>query len=515
MKMCHLTIMLVTAGVMWPCALTTAQQRNVSLAIDRPQGVLIQPGQKLALLGVTDDEYAIYQDGTNLYATALVAGAHRSFVAEIGDRLPFVQIAGKVAFIWTDRPRNQLAGVSPLIVWTADAGPKSASARSMIATWGSAASRDGRQIMFITNVDANGAIGDLVSATPDLRQLRSLVTNIAVDYSGGTCVPFVGFAGHGPHSFPVADYCRAGAATATLTAFIPGATMSIDNVLPSSRWQADPAGKLFITSLADSRSVASVTARGNVSVLDPTPNFGAFLNRDGAVIEVAAQDASQVGELRRIELGPPPSIATLSSVGGAYYTSLTNGSGYYTDSPTSQNGKQLLYYDNVDPKTGLTDLKMIDVSRTPTQPVELVHDLTATTFGELFTEDSSHALYYVADPSGNLALYAASSAVDNRQISDGFSAWNNFAATGSRISYLDHAVIDPNDTSPNAFPSLGTVTADLHIIDVAAPRCEPWLLAKQAYAGYFPTQQRKSVVYSWDRVLELSGLYVAWAAQVP
>jgi hypothetical protein len=504
------TAFLCLAGYVWSCALLAHADAHKSRAT--PLGVMIQRGAQLALWGVTDDNYAIYQDGPNLYATALLPGATRRFIANIGDKLAFVQTSGKVAFIWTDRPLTKLAGVSPLLIWTAASGAKLASSASMVATFGTAASPDSQQVLFITGADRDGTVGDLVLASPDLTRQRTLVSRVAVDYTNNACAPLLGFAGCAERSFAVAAYCRAGAQTATLTAAVRGTpTDLLENVAVPPRWSADASGEHFITSFADTRSVVSVDTRGSSRVLDDTPSYGAFLDGDGAVIEVVAQDPSQPGELRRIELGARPSVRTLAPITGSYYTSLHNGSGYYTDLPTAKDGKHLLYYNNVDPQLGLTDLWLIDLSSAPASPVTLAADLTATTFGELFTADSRYALYYKVDAAtGNPALHAASSATDDREISDGYSAWNNYAATGSTISYLDHTNFDPNDTSPNAFPGSGAVLADLHSVDVAAHRLAPVLIARQAYAGYYPAYARKTVVFSWDRASDAAGIYLAW-----
>jgi hypothetical protein len=94
----------------------------------------IQSGAKLFVLGVTDDNYAIYQDGTTIYATALVPGARRHLIATTGSAIgvnhPLVFASGKVAFIYPDSDFSGTT-VSRLFVWTAAAGPKLAAAASL------------------------------------------------------------------------------------------------------------------------------------------------------------------------------------------------------------------------------------------------------------------------------------------------------------------------------------------------------------------------------------------------
>jgi hypothetical protein len=140
------------------------------------QPARIQAGQKLFVLGVTDDDQAIFQEGTTIYATALHPGARRQFVAEtgpgVGIRPPLVFTSGRVAFIWPD---SDFTGtkVSRLVVWTAAGGARGAASASLGWRRAAAASPDSHQVVFIANVGADGATGDLVTAAADLSPGRT------------------------------------------------------------------------------------------------------------------------------------------------------------------------------------------------------------------------------------------------------------------------------------------------------------------------------------------------------
>src|SRR5262249_33140233 len=99
--------------------------------------VRVQSGARLFLLGVTDDDHAIFQAGTHTFATALHAGARREPIAEtgpdVGDRNPMVFTSGKVAFVWPDAPFFGIA-VSRLYVWTAAGGARLATDASLPTT---------------------------------------------------------------------------------------------------------------------------------------------------------------------------------------------------------------------------------------------------------------------------------------------------------------------------------------------------------------------------------------------
>ncbi|HEU4538003.1 MAG TPA: hypothetical protein VFS00_27975, partial [Polyangiaceae bacterium] len=64
---------------------------------------LVQPGAQQVVLGVTDDNRALYWEAGSVYATALKPGAERQFVAAAGQP-PMTMVVGRVALVWTAAP---------------------------------------------------------------------------------------------------------------------------------------------------------------------------------------------------------------------------------------------------------------------------------------------------------------------------------------------------------------------------------------------------------------------------
>ena len=167
--------------------------------------LLVQPGGELLLLAVTDDNHAVYQDGQTVYATALRPNATRVLVTEVpGTTVAFPLQVDNVVFLWT-QPQAAVPGlgVSPLVVWSAATGPQHLSEQSTIGTIVTAASEEGRQILYTTNVSDDGLRGDLVHAyLGDPSSNSTLLEDITIGISSAaTCRPIAGFGGSGAWLF--------------------------------------------------------------------------------------------------------------------------------------------------------------------------------------------------------------------------------------------------------------------------------------------------------------------------
>jgi hypothetical protein len=484
-------------------------------------GFRIQAGSQLIVYGVTDDDFAIYQDGPTVYATRLFPGAPRHVVAEVGATQPLVLVRGRVAFVWTELAYFGPGGVSPLVVWTSAAGPKLAtdsSVGSVAATRGATVSPDGREILFLASVDAAGAIGDIVSASPDLSHRRTLVAGVNVNFSAtGTCPPLVGFDGapqrtvvrepgsqpsggspvgtrtrrSGRAFHPVAAYCPGAATVATLSRWVRGARtdLSTSIALPP-RWSSDAAGARFVSIDAATRFPVSIDAGGAATVLEEVPVIQDFMNQDGNPVVVATTPSGN--QLHRI-VGAPPRVDVVADLAaGFYYTGRFDMAfRQYTDSPMSPDGKLMLFATGADPNTGFTDLNLVDVTANPPAVQNLQPIGRGQPAFEMFTADSSHALYYMVDGvSPNSTLFAASLAGDNRQVSSGTpTEFVFFGLRDSEVVYSDHM----NGTGIGMFD-----LHDLMLADVGADRIAPRLLAGQVYNLFFPTRDRRWVLYTSD-----------------
>ena len=362
------------------------------------EAVRLQAGTKLITYGVTDDDYVVYQDGPSLYATRLAPGAPRRLIADVGDQQPLVMVRGRVAFVWTQQFYFGAGGTSPLIVWTAAAGPKLAadsSIGSFISTRAVTLSPDGRQIIFIANVDSTGTIGDLVVASPDLSVRQTLVAGVNVDFNG-TCPPLAGFDRRFAYgrANPVAAYCPAGATTATLSRWVSGVRTDLSTHLATApRWSSDEGGHQFVSLAADTRAPIAISASGVTTVLEDTPALQAFIERDGTI--VATSKTPNGNEIHRFT-GQPPHQDVVAGIGsGVLFTGhFDEGFRQYSDTSASPDGKLLMYSTGSDPNTGLGDMNVVDLSTTPPRTRQLQPIGGSGVAFEIFTADSSHVLYY-------------------------------------------------------------------------------------------------------------------------
>lgn len=461
----------------------------------------IQAGSDLVLLAVTDDDHALYQDGQTVYATALRTGAARTVVAEVpGTNLAFPLQVGTVVFLWTDPQRNRPGfGVSPLVLWTADQGPRQISAQASVGLVATAASPDSREIVFPTNVSDDGARGDLALArTADATHPTMLLHDIPMGFPNGLCRPLAGFGGAHGHSFPVATYCAGQDTTATLSRWDHGVrTDLVSNIatpLPFTL-EADPQGTTFLVNLADNR-VATVTADGNVTIVDPVRSRTGFVNRWGDVVYATRTAAG--AELRLAEDGRAPH--TVAPV-VALYSGLYNRAGYYRSRTASPDTRLALFGTTFDPSTGLTDMNLLDTRTGETTPLTTAP--TAAIGNELFTSDSDHALYFadVDLNTGTGALFAGDRDGGHQISADG-AAFDVLRGTGSEVSFT---------SSPSFDPRRGFLlsTGDLLVADVDRPGDEPRLVSSQANLFYLPTGDRRELVFASQLEAAGPGLYLA------
>lgn len=459
--------------------------------------VLIQPGADQILLAVSDDNYAVYQEGPALYATRLAPGATRSRIATIpnGNLAQVLQV-GKVVFVWTDPQRNLPGfGVSPLVLWTAQQGAQVISARSAVGLVATAASSDGRQIVFTTNATADGLRGDLVHArTNDALHPTTLLANTALAFPSGQCRPLANFGRDRGREVPVAAYCAGTDTTATFSKWVDGVrTDLIANIgtpMPFMLESDDDLGK-FLVNLAND-SVATVTMRGEITVIDP-----AARSRLGFVGRRAVGYVAQgtPAELRLARRGHAPEA--VSDV-VAVYRSLYNRAGY-SRRPAVSADDLVLFASTRDPITGLTDAQLLDTRSGDTTTLRAEAD--ATVFSETATSDGAHALYFAfSDPTAIVATMFAGGRDGAHQLADG--VWDALAASGSRVTYSTHPTVDFTTTD-----GFYRSTGDLYVTD--ADCTDPRLVATQANLFYLPSHDRSKVVFPSASEPAGPGLYLA------
>jgi hypothetical protein len=476
----------------------------------------VQAGDRLALLGVTDDGFALYWDAGTVYATGLWPGATREKVAEAAQP-PSTLAYGKVALVWTAQDPNAAPAPSPLVVWTRAGGAKQASSaswpRALFSIRASTAvSPSSREIIFVTNVSADGSAGDIVRATPDLARTTTLARAVQVD-PNGACPPHVGF-DLGPsharryHDGEGCDHearaivlaCGASATDATLSRWTGDRKEDLaTDAMAGFWWDTDADGAHVYTRLADRSSVV-FDRSGARTVVESLSSFG-WLREDGALF-LKVRTGDTTAELRRYALDPAPRATKLRDMtipeSFHFPKMLPGGFPFYdlSTSPMSPDGTFFLGYTDVSP-AGFANIELVDVSGPAAKAVTLEQDTNDYVFAEIATRDSSHALYYKLDDAFNTTLFAATRDGKKRQISHGITATETFAMHRAIIAYSDDLVGD--GSSP-------WDTHDIKVADLGAAALSPTVVARGAYINFFPALQRRALVFTSKTGLYLTRL---------
>jgi hypothetical protein len=464
--------------------------------------MLVQSGEQLVLLGVTSDNHALVQEGTQVYATELKPHARKRWVASSPPGIvSFVYTVGPVAFVWTKPDRSIPGfGVSPLTVWSAATGSQHASEASPIGTFTTSASADGRHVMYPTRGTADGSVGDIEFARTDMSRRETLVAAVPMAFPFGACRPWGSFVGKGSRSYPVALFCEGGAATATLARWSSRGderTTLLGGVLLQPLFAASPDGTRFFTALADGRVPVVVNNRGEVQRLEEGvfSRRGFFTSND-EVIYSALATLGLPGEIHRARLrsGSTSFVADQLSVFHIYQF----GSDLIVTPPSSPDGRKLAYFSPADPVTGLRDVRLADLVNSGSTVLEA--ERRHTLLGSIFSGDSRYTMYArVDDPStGNAQLIA--NGPQGRVTLGAPSLVSNLALRGSRVAFNDNPVADPGNSLLS--------TADLKWVDLRHPAQSLRLVQAQAYQGFLSARQGRDVVYTSPSGPDGPGLYV-------
>jgi hypothetical protein len=468
---------------------------------------VVQAGAGLIPLAITEDDHVVYQDGHTVYATALAPGARRARIAEVpAGNTAFVYASGPVAFVWTNPdPTSPSLGVSPLVVWTARHGAHLASDASAVGTLLTAASPDGRRVVFPSHATAAGTVSDVVEASTDLRHVTTLLSGVQSDFANGPCRPLGAYLRDDDAYYPAIAYCASGATLSTISMFRHHARRDVDGLANPPRMTVDVARTRILTIRPGAASVRSgtpllVTEAAVTPIEDVRANLPLW-NRDGSAIYLAIDPALRFS-LRAArfhgtaattrELAP-----TVATVFGQGF-----GSTSLIHPLTSRDGRWLAYAANSDPATGLTDLAVVDL-RAGGTPATLDASLTSTSAApeEPFTTDSRFALYArINAATGAAQMFAAR--IGGRDIvplSD-TNAFNELPASGSDVVISDNVTFSATNFAQS--------TADLKVVDPAQPGGAPRLIARQANIGVFVDQRRRRIAYVTDDAAA-PGLHVA------
>ncbi len=485
------------------CAPARAAEGTALHETRRQPAQLVQPGERLVLLGVTADNHAVYQDGQAVYASALRPGARKQLVGTSPPGVvAFVYTVGRVAFVWTQPDRAVPGfGVSPLTVWSARTGAQRASDRSPIGTFTTSASDDGRHVMYTTRGAPDGSTGDIEFARTDMTRRQTLVTGVPMSFPSGPCRPWGSFVGREHQSHPVALFCEGGATTATLASWSgdgQGRTTLLTGALTQPFFTTTKNGKFFFTALANTRTPVVVSDRGEVRRLEEgVLSRRGFFTSNNDVFYTAFVDLTKTGEIHRapVRSGSPSFVSDQLLV----YLTAQSGSDLVITPPSSPDGRKLAFTSGFDPATGLNDLRLADLVNAGSTVVEASKNTTLS--GPLFSADSKYVLYArVDDPStGNAQLVAEGP--QGKLALGAPSLWSHDRLQGSRIAFNDNTLFDNTDF----FRS----TADLKMVDLLRPTQSLVTVQAQAYLAFYPSHRGRALAFTSGTGPQGPGLYLA------
>ena len=485
----------------------------------------LRAGKHLVVLGVTEDDFVLYWSASTarVWATSLALPALEFLVARDVAAAPLTLVRGRVAMLWTAQPFlgviQGLQAVSPLVVWSASTGPRVAStaslAPSLFSIQASAAVRpDGREVVFTSNVSADGSTGDVVRASTDLKKVTTLLSGI--DVSQGPCPPHVGYDRVSAIGIArvVASSCAPGASTATLSRWTSDQRVDLTTHMRTGIWwTSDERGEHVLAQLADN-SPAVFTLDNAMTIVDDRRTAVGWITRDGTVFQTPLTADRSAREIYRITLAAAASaqrVTTLPPGSGIQFANhLPFGVPYANVStiPTTPGGAFMMAFSAFNGSNGLlTDSLRIDARANDAAPVASSAAPVSLPAFEIATRDERFNLFHVFAPDDfrHSVLFAGSAAGAARQVSQAETTLGVFGLGGSRIAFADRVTAPLFDGDIDA-------TGDIVAVDVGAPAPSPTLLARGARAHFFVTPSRDGIVYTTDADAA-PGLFVRRLAQ--
>jgi hypothetical protein len=436
--------------------------------VEPPVGRMLVAGNSLSARGMTSDGYEIYSDDAafQLYAVPVAGGAPQS-IAALGSSF-WVTVVGQVVFAWSD---VTAANVGVLTAWSSAAGSHAISSASfgILGT----SSPAGTQILYVSNVDSQGATGDVYLSATD----GTGVTRLLQGQQLAGCFPQLGFAG----SYVLASHCdvpRGAGPSSTISSFKSPAWTQTDLVSDAENvWSADTAGTIVLVSTNAGIFIDPIGG-GAAKMIDATGFLGQLIAGGTTAIY-----GTTSGALRRSSTTVPSPMTLAPTFAG-----------FYAVSPDQDT---VMYYEN-SASTG-TDVYLASAVA-PATPLTLSATMNGAVIGDAFTSDSTYALY---STSSDVCTGAAT--FDAFPVSGGASAllgqnvWGNWSATGATVIFNDNYV---------ATGGLRFGRADLESVNLAAGTAVTRIVA-QADAVIDLTPALDQVVYSWSvQPGSLAGLYV-------
>jgi hypothetical protein len=449
----------------------STQAESGDAAVTPPVGSQLVESGTLTLRGVTSDGWAVYTDDDTLvlHAVPIAGGAARDIV-QLDDSFA-LSIWSDVVFVW---PTKNDAGMGPLTVWTAQSGPHAVSQASLAPFV--AASANGDTVIYLDGVDPSGQTGNVVTAANDGSGMDVLLTSVQ-QLQSSACQALMGFAG----AYAIVAHCDSGTQGTTISSFaLSGSTRADLATNAVDYWSTDPNGTMVVTG-TDAGSVVVPIGGGTPAIIDPSGTGGSVIGNGQAVVY-----GTKSGALRRSPVSDPAPMTLVQSGFGGLYA-------------LSPDENWLLYYTSLNSQQYVSDLYLASASA-PGSPTTLSSSETARVFGDAYTLDSSHAMYFTdIEPSLNVGtLHAMALDGSGQQLVLGQLAWLSMAGQGDRVVFNDGFTLNG-----------GRGRADIRVVDFSKGNAAS-LIVSQADSEIEMSPARDAVVYTWS--LDggaRAGLYVA------
>lgn len=457
-----------------------------------PVGTQLVAGTNLGVGGLTSDGYAVYVDATaaNLYtiSTSLPAGQPGTPVlVDAYDGSGF-QTDGTAVLAWTGATQAMGPLFGALKVWTAAHGVQALATASLGPNnpgrgWADVSS-DGKYVLYFDNASSGSTpTADLYVAGVDGAGKTKLVPGVVI-VAG--CYPQIGFVG----DFAVASYCTSapapdGGTGATLATWSGSSWATTTTVTPGAygSWSTDGKGLVAYQTTGGLAAYAVATAAS--TPIDPV-GVGGLFTSDSASLVYTATD----GSIRRSTVTSPSPQVVLPG-GDA-------GSGYQGILALSPDDGHLLAYQNVNATYGFTDLYLSSTAAGSTATA-LSTATSAGVYGDPFTADGTHALYFANLDSSDVGDYDEMAVTSTTPTTIGSFGWEGLATTAGKVVFDDNWVAVPGTNGQ----------ADLQAIDMAAATPAVTTLVSAIDAYFFVSADKSKLVYTWSYCPDArAGLYV-------
>jgi hypothetical protein len=457
-----------------------------------PVGTQLVQGTTVSVGGLTSDGYAAYGTTSNVYAVPIAAAggdAGAPVNVAVNDGSGYETI-GQVVLAWTGATQSGGLAVGGLTLWTAAHGLQNIATGSLgpnnqVSGW-VAASSDNKYILYFDNGSSLVGTADLYVAGTDGTGKTKLVPGVAIS---NQCVPQLGFAG----DYAVASYCTtvptSDASTslpvATITAWsgTGWATSAAVSANAYASWSTDGSGLVAYTNTA---GFYVYTAASDASTLIDAAGLSGLFTSDSTSIVYSATD----GSIRRSTVATPsPQVVLSASDAGTGYLGLIALSG---------DNSHLLTYKTFDSSMGFSDLYLSSTAAGSTA-TPLSTAVTASVYGDPFTADSTHALFFANLNSSLVGDYDEMAVTGTTPTKLGSVGWEGFATTAAKVVFDDNWVTE----------SIGAGRADLEAVDTSAATPTVTKLVSQADAYFYLSADKSKIVYSWSYCTNSqAGLYV-------